>query len=287
MDHPDSVLFLHAADTMKPPYEANFYFQCTTSGLRSLHRHDFFEFFLITKGTAIHNINGVIEYLPCNTLIFVRPEDVHCLEADKNNPYEYINFTVSARSFHSLCVYLGSLIHVEPLLEAKTAPYTVLTVLERKGLEAEFRTLNALPDSKLKLKHFKLRTLFLTLLSSFFIHDVNDHGSSNTPEWLYRLCRELEHKENFVQGVDALYSLTAKSREHVCRSFRKYLNCTPTEFINGLRLQYAANLLTHTDWDILTIVLETGFESISYFYSLFEKRYKMTPKVYREQYVNQ
>lgn len=33
------------------------------------------------------------------------------------------------------------------------------------------------------------------------------------------------------------------SSEHLSRTFRKYYGITPTEFVNGLRLDYAAMLI--------------------------------------------
>jgi AraC family cel operon transcriptional repressor len=73
-----------------------------------------------------------------------------------------------------------------------------------------------------------------------------------------------------------------KTQEHVTRSFKKHLNMTPTVFINNLRLNKAAFLLTSTDKSIFDISFVCGFESISYFNRLFKEKYYFSPNKYRK-----
>lgn len=61
----------------------------------------------------------------------------------------------------------------------------------------------------------------------------------------------------------------------------QYLGKTPTEAVNEARLDWAAMRLTRSDAAILDISLDCGFESLAYFYKIFERRYGVSPRRYR------
>lgn len=109
-----------------------------------------------------------------------------------------------------------------------------------------------------------------------------DRNSSEIPLWLQEVCSAMGNKENFQKGIQAMKALSGKSHEHLCRVFKKYCNDTPTNYINEIRLNYSANLLSNTNIDILDISLESGFESLSHFYSLFKKNFGVTPLKFRQ-----
>jgi len=89
-------------------------------------------------------------------------------------------------------------------------------------------------------------------------------------------------RENFVEGMDAMMRLAGKSEEHVSRSCRKYLHKSPTEFINELRLEHAARAVAFTGEKIVDISDDVGFESLSHFYHLFKKAYRVSPMAFRK-----
>lgn len=107
--------------------------------------------------------------------------------------------------------------------------------------------------------------------------------NQDMPPWLSELCRQISTKENFTAGLKRLFDLSPTTREHLSRSFKKYLKTTPTEYITSLRLNYAANQLANTNRKIVDICYDSGFGNLSYFYTCFEKAYGATPKDYRIQ----
>ena len=44
-----------------------------------MHSHDFFEFFLVKRGTIHHQVNSRTELLKPGTLVLIRPKDEHSL----------------------------------------------------------------------------------------------------------------------------------------------------------------------------------------------------------------
>jgi AraC family transcriptional regulator of adaptative response / methylphosphotriester-DNA alkyltransferase methyltransferase len=72
------------------------------------------------------------------------------------------------------------------------------------------------------------------------------------------------------------------SINHLARLFKKQLGPTPTQYITGLRVNKAAELLRQEDSGILEIAYRTGFKSLSGFYKCFKEQTGYTPKEYRK-----
>ncbi|HYF81944.1 MAG TPA: Ada metal-binding domain-containing protein [Clostridia bacterium] len=70
------------------------------------------------------------------------------------------------------------------------------------------------------------------------------------------------------------------SSNHLARLFKKQYGRTPTQYITGLRVDKATELLKHPDASILEIAYMTGFKSISNFYKCFKEQTNHTPREY-------
>ena len=65
------------------------------------------------------------------------------------------------------------------------------------------------------------------------------------------------------------------------KEIRKRTGKTYTELVQDKRLKQAAYLLENTGMPVTDIAIEIGYSNISYFHRIFQKRYHMTPKKYR------
>lgn len=65
------------------------------------------------------------------------------------------------------------------------------------------------------------------------------------------------------------------------RTFKKVTGQSPTEYLTTLRLQYSQKLLQETDYSIKTIAIRSGFNSDTYYNTLFKKHFNQTPQDYR------
>ena len=126
----------------------------------------------------------------------------------------------------------------------------------------------------------ELRALLVEFLTRYF--PVSSHSKKSlVPEWLDSLCIEMQKKECFMGGLSIMHKLSHKSPEHLCRVFKKHFNKTPTGFINELKVNYAAKLLTYSDESIVNISMEAGFENLSHFYNCFKEFFSITPAEFR------
>ena len=106
------------------------------------------------------------------------------------------------------------------------------------------------------------------------------------PAWLAAVLAGLDAPANLGRpALEYLARQSGRSPEHICRCFRRYLGCTPSAYLNRRRLNYAVNLLTHTDMEIVDVVYESGFQSANYFYHLFKRMFGMSPMQYKKSHL--
>ena len=59
---------------------------------------------------------------------------------------------------------------------------------------------------------------------------------------------------------------------------------TFAHYLTKMRLGHAANLLKHSQQEILDITFSCGFGSVSRFYEAFKKEFNASPAEYRQQF---
>lgn len=72
------------------------------------------------------------------------------------------------------------------------------------------------------------------------------------------------------------------NKSALCKFVKKHTGKTFTEYINSLRLEKAALLLSSTNDSACDIAYDCGFTSIPYFHRLFSRNYGVSPCVYRK-----
>ena len=104
-------------------------------------------------------------------------------------------------------------------------------------------------------------------------------------ELLYRrLCELMQDPEVFTNpdtNQDTLAGLAGTNRTYIYDALRECAGVTPTDFINGYRLRYAARLLATTS-DSVSLIAELCGLSRRTFYRLFDEAYSMSPSDYRK-----
>jgi len=271
-----SVPILTAAKLIDPEVQSTFHIEYSIKHTTPLHRHDYYELFIITAGRCIHHINGEAQYLDTGMMVFIRPDDTHYYDFYDETDCQFINVNFYKEAVEEALTYLESPIIAQKLKSLSMPPSILLPPPEVEFLvrKSSFIPLYTTIDKK-KAK-LQARSFLIDALTYFFIHDQDDN-SKKMPQWFDALLLELQQKENFTGGLDRLKALSNHSVGHLNRVFKQYLHTTPTAYINQLRLGYANNLLLTTNLTILEISYEAGFDNLSHFYHLFKKLYGASP----------
>lgn len=162
-----------------------------------------------------------------------------------------------------------------------TTTQAIVTLLQHEISQHEHRTTAAINA---------LSTVLLVHILRAYLNNQNEHQAPLTGilnGWRDRRLR------NVVQAVtqqperdwrvEDLAALAKLSRAQLMRLFRSQMQTSPHAFVSSIRLQKAAMLLRNSQSTILTIALESGYQSETHFGKVFKKHYGCTPKQYRQQ----
>lgn len=277
-----NAIFLKEEENVDPETE------CTFTDISSihhcynkLHTHDYFEFLLVAKGRFLSLANGLSTVRKEGSLIFFRPSDTHRIDPFEDHECHLFNVTYGKRTFNDLLSYMGEGFNAKRFLNDPNPPVVNLGERQKQELINQLNRLNTIPGSdKLQIRT-SLRCLLLGLFYEYLFLKPG-MVEEDIPEWLSKLCDSMRQTEHFTAGTGAFVELSGKSHAYLCRMFKKYLKTTPTDFINGIRLEYARNLLLNSDRSILNICYDVGFDSLGHFYKLFGAYFGMPPLLYRK-----
>ncbi|MDY3929197.1 MAG: helix-turn-helix domain-containing protein [Clostridia bacterium] len=242
------------------------------------HYHNYYEIFLMLKGEAKHIVNDTEHILSPGNLLFIRDFDSHEYIRNGNETFDFINLAFRKKEFASMCAYLGNDFNSEQLFTHELPPLISLTETEKNRVFFSLSELINIDD--VSVARIKFKKLLTDLFTTFFFDYTP--SKSEIPLWLEVTYEKMKKPQNFIYGVEKMYEISGKSREHLSRSLKKYYNTTPTDLVSDLRLNYCANLLLSSNLSVTDICYECGFDNLSWFYKIFLKKYKISPGQYRK-----
>ena len=100
-----------------------------------------------------------------------------------------------------------------------------------------------------------------------------------------RLCELVKNPDVYTDSDtnhETLARLLGTNYQYVYAALRECADTTPADYLNRLRIQYAAQLLEKTDDPIGFIIEQSGFTNRTTFARLFASYYSMTPSEFRK-----
>ena len=245
-----------------------------------MHKHTYWEFLILTKGSLIHKINGETKTIAQNTLWIIRPNDGHSLHNVPKQTSSHIVLRVS-------CEYLqGFLDHIDNNLYQKLLECTTPLCFPLKT-----STANRITDSTYKVFTTSTKDsyeshctiLFLDIFRAFYYQLIKQEKTSTqyssiVSQLIYMINNPANLKKDFRTLIEELnYSYS-----HINRLFTQETGVSPSKYLKQQRLNYAKQLLTETDLDLNTVASEIGYTSYSHFLVAFQKELNISPSDYRK-----
>ena len=241
------------------------------------HYHNACELSLILSG--IHEVeleNETIE-MHAGGLMLLRSNEPHSRRM--LSPGRHITLAFSNDELERLDEYIADDNFRKALL-SPVPPYARLQEQDAAYLARSLERINLFCTANPSKVRIEVCSLLLTCWCRHFSNP--DSANLQTIPWMDHLLTEIENPDNIRRGLEALLEKTPYTHEYLCREFRRLMGCTPTDYINSLRLDRAHSLLENTNMRIVDICCEVGFESVSYFHKLFRKKYGASPASYRK-----
>ena len=69
------------------------------------HTHTYYEFFVVTEGSALHLINDSVQTIQKGDFFFIRPSDVHCYNFYHSENFPKLNLGFTQQIFRSVSLF--------------------------------------------------------------------------------------------------------------------------------------------------------------------------------------
>jgi AraC family cel operon transcriptional repressor len=261
---------LHYKDVLSPGQQVHLTRAVVTpSRPKSLHDHDYFELFWVQNGIIRHHTPSGMDRLEEGDLVLMLPGQAHAVQGKGENAM-----------IVSICIHpdvVDAIQHRYPaLLLDDTAPIqTRRNIKQLAALNQAALTLEASALDGLAAEAF-----LLPLLAGMHQHQA----PKDAPIWLARAIEAAHEKEVFSAGAAGFVAQTGRAHAHVSRTMRKVTGQSPSEFINSMRMNYAARALTTDNEPVSLIAADCGIPNMAHFHKLFRAHHNKTPLQYRQQF---
>lgn len=242
----------------------------------SLHTHDFPEFFLVTHGRGTHRWNGRDRALARGSFAFVRATDEHCYVAGAEDGLEFVNVALAPAWWNSF----------RTLFAPPLFPTTNVTTKTERVLDAATTTrlavqLHALLERGAVDQALLVETATALARASLGPALPAAPGADRAvplPEWLARVARDMRDPALVARPLAFWQRHSGRSAEHLARSCRRFLGMPLSELLNHARIEWVKIQLSRGEDKITRIAFEAGYQNLGYFYRVFRRLEKCTPR---------
>lgn len=252
------------------------------------HMHNYVEVIYMCSGSTHHIINGNDVLLETGELLFLNQNALQEIYPAGEDDIA-VNFIILPEFFD----YALKMMEAEENL-LRNFVVDCLRGKEQTGGYLHFRVADILPiqnlvenliwtilnkqPNKRSINQATMGLLFLQLMNQ--IDRVKTDASDDRQRFMMTVLSYIEehYRDGELSGLarQLHYDLYWMSKE-----IKKQSGKTYTELVQEKRLSQAAYLLRHTAMPVMDIALAVGYENVSYFHRIFQKRFGMTPRKYR------
>ena len=111
----------------------------------------------------------------------------------------------------------------------------------------------------------------------FDLVETSESDDALVSQAQYWLKNHLSQEVDFVQFADSL----GVSQRTLIRRFKQATGTAPLSYLQGLRIEYAKDLISKSPLSVSEIMLQVGYSDPSAFIRLFKQRVGLTPSAYR------
>ena len=266
-------VILSHADILAPGACAALTRAALTPARPALHGHDFYELAWVQNGRVRHHLPEGREDLVEGDVIFAGPGHLHGLQGRGADA-----LLVSVTLHPALIADLGAR---HPALAGRLFWTDAPAPLRLRRDSRQMAELNraALRFERGRRDALGAEAFLLPLLCA--LAEETAPLPAEAPDWLARACAASRAPDVFHDGASGFARVAGKAHPHVSRSMRRFLDMSPSDWINAQRMDYAARRLTGSADSLSEIAAECGVPNLSHFHKLFRQAHGETPQRFR------
>lgn len=252
------------------------------------HTHNYIEVIYMCEGSTHHVINGTDIILQQGELLFLNQNAKQEIYPAGENDIA-VNFIILPEFFDYSLVMMGE---ENNLLRQ----FVVNCLRGENGASAymHFRVTDVLPvqnlienliwtilhqqTNKRSINQATMGLLFLQLMNYMDRMELNEENREQ--KLMIEVLGYIE--SNYREGeLSELANMMHYDLYWLSKEIKKLSGKNYTDLVQEKRLKQAAYLLEHTAMSVMDVGLAVGYDNLSYFHRIFQKKYGMTPRKYR------
>jgi len=249
------------------------------------HIHAEYECFLMTRGELELRVASRSYTVKEGDFAIVFPEMIHSYYVPEGSEPRSVNVIASPSYTGSFMQPFQTLCPEDPVIPAEDlhedVRYALFRILETADRDRETPRLSPEQETERRM----LREAYLQVIIARCLPCLHmiDKKSADTESLLYRAIYYITKHFQEPLTLTGLAKAAGCSPYALSRMFSGTLNMNFNQYLNGVRLDYAAVQLRHSADSITDICFDAGFESQRTFNRAFHDRYGMSPRKYRAQ----
>jgi AraC-type DNA-binding domain-containing proteins len=254
------------------------------------HIHDFNELVFILSGSGIQTVNGREYVITAGDVFLLKGSDIHGFRSLNNMSLFNIGFKNELlASFNEQLTLLPgycSLFYIGPVTRdfgrfdsmLHLSPMDIIEIVSiLNKIEEEFKS--SKPGCEIMLLSYFLN------ITTFISRKYKPFGGEYSTLNMVSVIKVLDYMENNYSETIMLQELSVIGNTPVSTllyRFKRFLNTTPINYLNILRIKKAGELLINSDISVTDAAFACGFTDSNYFCRLFKKHMKVTPGNFRK-----
>ena len=271
----------HEMVISNPDVDVRFYLSKDEGSYVTPHWHDSLELVYVIKGCVTLNLpHGISQTAHSNEFILANPREIHSVLSEKNEalvlqiPQKFYEKFLSPQSLYHFAVNM----HPENTIEQ-----TKLEKIKKTFLDL-FITYDIRPEG------YQLR--FYSLLYDLLFTLVHSYSQKIQPSEYTHQTKMFHRMKDIMDYIDknhrnAISTSTIANHfsyhpDYLARFFKKYMNCTITDYIYAIRIHYVEQDLIQTQLPIAQIFEVHGCSNHHLAMKYFKQQWGCTPSQYRK-----
>ena len=260
----------------------------------SFHIHYKFEIYYEIEGGRRYFIEDSAYVVNAGSVVLIGENQIHKTASLGDTPSSRIVLNFSREYLERVAQAFPNVDFFAFLSEERNHLLTGLTVKQQNQISGLLQQLLAMEDETSAAADALRRLLLGTLLLELKEHcrrqqeqtAENGRVSNHTVDQIQAYIAEHYAEKLTLTGIANQFYI---SPYYLSRMFKKSINLSLIEYINGVRIKAAQNLIERSSGSIAEIAAKTGFMTTAHFRRVFKDATGLSPQQYRQYYkrVNQ